>query len=341
MANIMINKTCNIRCPYCFASEFVNDKSMNMSLVAFEQAKNFILTSRNKDIRIAIMGGEPLIHPEFEQILVNLYKDTRVAPFCVFTNGILLENYLAALAHPKANMLINFNTSNDIGKAKFNSMIHGIHLALTKFYMRDKITLGINMYKPDFEFEEILNVLREYKFKKLRTSIVVPNTNDKKAVDALAYFKSMKPRVLEFFRELDKIGVVPNFDCNIMPTCILDERELEFLRTVEHKSNTGKLTCNSICGTVIDITPDLQAFRCFGMSDNTKVSIFDFENYEDICSYFYNKFDTFAYNIPTSKECLDCDKRKEMKCMGGCLAFKSKKIQEAYNIITKMTNWED
>ncbi len=31
MANIMINEDCNLRCPYCFANEFVNKKTNNVT----------------------------------------------------------------------------------------------------------------------------------------------------------------------------------------------------------------------------------------------------------------------------------------------------------------------
>ena len=35
MANIMLTDTCNLRCPYCFANEFVNKSANEISIENF------------------------------------------------------------------------------------------------------------------------------------------------------------------------------------------------------------------------------------------------------------------------------------------------------------------
>ena len=61
MANIMINEICNLRCPYCFADEFVNKNPKEMSMEDFDTALNFALSS-GYDERIGLIGGEPTLH---------------------------------------------------------------------------------------------------------------------------------------------------------------------------------------------------------------------------------------------------------------------------------------
>ena len=68
MSNIMINEVCNQRCSYCFASEFVNKKRNDMSFTNFKKAVKFINTARSSN-RIGIIGGEPLLHPEFDKFI--------------------------------------------------------------------------------------------------------------------------------------------------------------------------------------------------------------------------------------------------------------------------------
>ena len=42
MPNIMLTYRCNLKCPYCFANEFVNKKNTDISLENFEKALDFI-----------------------------------------------------------------------------------------------------------------------------------------------------------------------------------------------------------------------------------------------------------------------------------------------------------
>ena len=42
MANIFLTRKCNLKCPYCFADEFVNKKNEEVTLENFEKILNFI-----------------------------------------------------------------------------------------------------------------------------------------------------------------------------------------------------------------------------------------------------------------------------------------------------------
>lgn len=42
MANIMLTDVCNLRCPYCFANEFVNVDKNEISEQNFKKAVDFI-----------------------------------------------------------------------------------------------------------------------------------------------------------------------------------------------------------------------------------------------------------------------------------------------------------
>ena len=50
MANIMITKRCNLRCPYCFAEEFVGKSSDDITIDNFRTAIDFALTNPNEEI---------------------------------------------------------------------------------------------------------------------------------------------------------------------------------------------------------------------------------------------------------------------------------------------------
>ncbi|MGD1820066.1 MAG: radical SAM protein [Pleomorphochaeta sp.] len=329
MANIMLTKRCNLRCPYCFAEEFVGKSSDDITLQNLQKAIDFALT--NEDEEIGLIGGEPTVHPKFKEILELIINDERIQSCILFTNGILVDKFVKQLSHPKFRILINCNSPTDIGEKAFEKTKQNIDLLANEYYMKEKITLGINMYKSDFDYDYIFGLLNISDFSSLRTSVSIPNSKEIVKMTSLEYFKMMKPRVLEFYYKLLDNGVMPFYDCNAIPQCILTPLEYKTLETkiiqngFEDKNLLSDITS---CSPVIDILPDLHMIRCFALSEY-KVKCSDFNNISEARAYFSNYFDSLAYLINVNKECDECFNNKTMKCTAGCLAFKIEKMLKA------------
>lgn len=328
MANIMINEICNLRCPYCFADEFVNKNPKEMSMEDFDTALNFALSS-GYDERIGLIGGEPTLHSHFKEILIKLINDNRVKNVTIFTNGVKINEYLNEISHPKIHLLINCNSPENMGTKAYETMVANIKEMISNRYYKEKITLGINMYKPDFDYEYILELLKQFDLKSVRTSISVPNDLTYLA-NPLNYFNIMKPHVLEFFSKLKEANIIPFFDCNAMPVCIWseDERTRILQDFPEAKNKTNIFNAYVTCSPIIDILPDLTIIRCFGLSEHTKKKISNFKNIEEARNYYARTIDSFACNSCHSKECISCYERETRKCNGGCLCFKIEDIKK-------------
>lgn len=338
MANIMINEVCNLRCPYCFADEFVNKNPKEMSMDDFDTALNFALSS-GYDERIGLIGGEPTLHSHFKEILIKLINDNRVKNVTIFTNGVKINEYLNEICHPKIHLLINCNSPENMGIKAYKTMVTNIKEMISNRYYKEKITLGINMYKPDFDYEYILELLKQFNLKSVRTSISVPNDLTY-LTNPLNYFSIMKPHVLEFFDKLKEANIIPFFDCNAMPVCIWseDERNRILQDFPGAKCKTNIFNTYVSCSPIIDILPDLAIIRCFGLSEHTKKKISDFKNIEEARNYYARTIDSFACNTCHSKDCFSCYERKTGKCNGGCLCFKIndiRKINDFCNLIYK------
>lgn len=198
------------------------------------------------------------------------------------------------------------------------------------------------MYKENFDKDYIIDLLKKYDFKYLRTSISVPNTEGLKNTNSINHFLKMKESVLDFYYELLQNKIMPYYDCNQMPACIMSHFEKE--RLIQLIEETGledkNLLCNiTNCEPVIDILPDLKAIRCFALSEYNKVNISDFEDIFELRTYFENIFDTYGYNILASKECKNCHKAKCEKCSGGCYAFKIDKMVQAQELVTQLNTF--
>ena len=322
MANIVMTEVCNLRCPYCFANEFVNQNAEEISYINFVEAKEFILSDALG--HVGLIGGEPLLHSEFGKCLDSLITDKRVNKIVIYTNAVYVDKYLDMLCSEKVHLLVNCNPASDMGEANFNRMCNNLDEMIQNRYMKNRITLGINMYKDDFEYEYLLKLLSKYDYDHVRVSITVPNLMDDRNKSALENFRRIKPRMKEFFHQLLMRGILPKFDCNKIPPCLWDETDRnEFRRYFGNGiDKIVEQIMNVECSPVIDILPDLTAIRCFGMSEYSKLPISKFRNIQELRHYYRNLFDNFAFSTIHSKECAQCYDRQTMHCMGGCLAYK-------------------
>lgn len=328
MANIMITDACNLRCPYCFANEFVNRDHSEITVDAFEKAVNFIVDDGSEK-SLGIIGGEPTLHSKFDYLMRKILCDQRIRSVTVFTNGILLDRYWDVLTHPKVHLLINCNSPRDMGEHNYQRLCSNLKTLFCQKLRTDCVHLGINMYRPDFEYEYMLDLLTRFSLDSVRVSVSVPNINNNHNIDPHAYFNSMKPRVLEFFIRLLENNVVPNYDCNKIPLCLITQGELiQFSRFFDNPVVAPKIEESSIfspfvrCSPVIDILQDLSVVRCFGLSEYTRQKISDFSGIQELSAFYSREIDSYAYNTIYSTQCLDCYHRKVMKCTGGCLAYK-------------------
>lgn len=343
MANIMLTDSCNLHCPYCFANEFVNHSANEISIENLKKAMDFIATAR--DERLGLIGGEPTLHSKFKEILQMIIADDRFSNVILYTNGVKLDEFVSELTHPKFHILWNCNNPTDMGKAEFERMCDNLELYINKFYMKDKITLGINIYQENFEYQYLLKLLKKYDFNRVRMSIVVPNTAGKRSFDVKGYFRSVKPKFKDFVYTMLANDILPHYDCNKMPACLLTAEEIEAFKQMLDQKNKERArsklppiqlpyTDSAIyteevhCSPVIDIRQDLTAIRCFGLSDCTKVKITDFKCLADLRNYYLNEIDAYAYKLGISHGCMNCYRRITLKCTGGCLAFKIKDILE-------------
>ena len=320
MSNILINENCNQRCPYCFASEFVNVKKNNMSFENFKKAVDFILTGYegNKAGQIGIIGGEPLLHPEFDRFMEYLNNKEEVKKVTIFTNAVFLKKHLDYVLHDKVGILINVNSPKDVGQDNFDKTVEMIDLLINKYNRKRRLTIGLNIY-DNIDYSFFINLADKYNFDRVRVSIVVPAYGTEKK--GIEHFLNLKAKVLEVTKALLVRGIKFKFDCNLPVPCIWSKEEIDDLELMGLCSYTRELIPleQSVCQPVIDILPDLTAIRCFGLSDISKKNISEFKDIKELRDYYIDKIDSVISQKPINEKCKEC-KLFPLKCYGGCLA---------------------
>lgn len=326
MANLMLTKQCNLHCSYCFANEFVNKQSDIMSFDDFCYCLQF-LSSDPKE-RIGLIGGEPTLHPELKQMLVALI-DSPFSSVCLFTNGILLDRYFSELRNSKFQILVNLNAPEKVGYAQYDRIMDNLDQMIHYLYMKDQVGLGLNIYDSDMDFSYIIEALKRFKQKKLRLSVAVPNIEDGRHINPLTYFQSMKETVRKLLIQLLELDIAPNFDCNYIPSCLLEPEDLELFQKYNATMQRSNLMhVQPICSPVMDILPDLQVVRCFGMSDLYRVPLRNFENTETLRRHFLMEVDALAYHILPDPACGQCRQYASGKCSCGCYAYRLQELKK-------------
>lgn len=323
MAHITLTYRCNLRCPYCFANEFVNKESSDITIDAFKEAVDFITSSGKA--RIGLIGGEPLVHPLFDEFVNYLINRDDVSLISVFTNGIQMQNHIDILKNPKVDILVNCNSPEQIGEKAYAKIVEALDV-LVPIKEQDSVSLGFNLHYVNVDkYEYAFALLQRYNMDIARISLAIPDAKDINGQRSIDFFKQRKVFLMDVYRKLDSIGVIPNLDCNVPPQCVWNKEEVEWLKQYKAKFKgirTNIIGHCSTCEPVIDILPSLQSIRCFGLSDSTKVSIRNFRTIDELYDYYSNTFDMKLQRKPCFNNCKTCDEFYNNSCMGGCLIFK-------------------
>lgn len=122
MAKVVLTDKCNLKCPYCIASDYVNQHGPGfITKDAFLEIIKFIAKT---DSSIGFFGGEPTIHPQFLEF-VDLALGTTNKGITIFTNGTTLKDWYRVLLDNRVGLLVNVNSKKDTGVKFFEEFGEG------------------------------------------------------------------------------------------------------------------------------------------------------------------------------------------------------------------------
>ena len=303
--------------------------SGDITLENFDVALEFL--TRTGPVNIGLIGGEPTLHPHFDEIVRRAVACENVTMLTVYTNGLLIEKHADVLSLPKVTLLVNWNAPNELREGAFEQIKRGVDELVFNRDMRRRINLGLNLHGETMEYGYMLDLLERHGFDKVRISLTVPEFPEGCGQNAIERFRACKPFLLKMFADMDAIGVLPYYDCNRPPWCIWSDEEKQWLRDLAARHGADECTLvdtESFCRPVIDVLPDLRAVRCFGMSAFEKADIRDYANINDLVAHFMRRIDRPAYRIKAMPECENCHLRRTWLCCQGCMGYKMVEIEK-------------
>ena len=318
MPNIAITNYCNLKCPYCFADDMIQEEKEFITMDNFLTFLSFV--SRSGPQRIGIIGGEPTLHPQFGNILymLNQYCYDAQSTGVVFTNGIELEKWLNYIGDD-VTVLVNCNNPKNQTEKQYSKMIHTLEVAASKGMIEsDKVRCGCNIYL-DGDYSYFWNIVDKFHNPVVRCSIVSPGGCYKKQWSNQEskenYYRKLKPMLIDFVKEADKRNVKIGFDCNQIPICMLTDEEKILIERV------AEALYQPICAPVIDVDTSLKAFSCFGTYDSNGAEIKDFNNFEEVQRYLFLEYTSNKIKQNGKGMCEGCKQHELYQCQGGCLSF--------------------
>jgi radical SAM protein with 4Fe4S-binding SPASM domain len=287
-------------------------------------------------IRLNVIGGEPLIYPHLDYLLERLSQSRGISHMVFFTGGIVSSKAFDKLAtyRDKLALLFNLNEKRSYMNPKHHDqVIANIEYAISCGL---RCSIGYNIYRLDFNGEEIVGYCNKFGVEDLRFAVASPSYGSvPNMVVPPDQYPVLAERVFDFMKLCFENEIKTHLDCTL-PLCFFSERQLGEIAKMQPQiiSYMGK------CGMPVDINYDLSVFRCFSFSEYQKRHLTDFSSFEDIKTYYTDLIDSRLLHPSIRKECETC--RFSSKCNGGCLSnnhgflenrSKNEIMTEAYALI--------
>lgn len=283
---------------------------------------------------ISLLGGEPLIHPDAAGIIEYLVLD-RHFDVNVFTSGIIPDSKrdafirklqpLADLEDNRLRFVVNvneprFSTRNELEKT------YAFLSSLGKL-----CALSFNIYRKDYNMDFLTEYILKFGLRRnVRFGIANPIPRVGNSYLKPECFHDVKETLMEGLKRMHELKIYPTLDCGF-PMCMFTDEEIGLL----YKYTRNGLSFD--CGPTIDIGPDLDCWCCFPLSDVSKKSLKDFNDYNELYTYFDKLQEEYRYEMNgIYKECDTCENYDNKICFGGCLAHILNTYHEEGNIRKKI-----
>ncbi len=144
------SKACNLKCQYCYIKRDYYKNELDF--IDIEKIKTALLSAKNLNLNsIYLTGGEPLMHPEFNQILRMCLK---VSNTTVLSNGVMINDKKARFLR-KLDDESNFETIYRISLDSVNELENDKYRGRGSF--RKAIGAIFSLLK--YEFNPIISVV--------------------------------------------------------------------------------------------------------------------------------------------------------------------------------------
>jgi radical SAM protein with 4Fe4S-binding SPASM domain len=269
-----------------------------------------------KDSEFRLCGGEPSLHDNVIEICDWLLKNNR--KIFLMTNGLWPNEfweYISSLEYKyitRIRFLFNVLEKSLYKNGEFQQLNKSLSVVNSC-----NTTLGITIYKGDFDFKTLISLALKYNIRRIRWSIAAP-TVAKNHNDIEKQFNLMAERLCVFYNAIRDMNLIASNDCGYLPLCVFNDEQFSFINKISSRSIKTK--CE---GSPSDIDNNGASWRCYGLFSILKTNIQEFKNELELLKFFDRRV-KLLNNLFAYSECKTC-KFWQHSCGGGCYAIRIKK----------------
>lgn len=319
--SVVLTRNCNLRCTFCYVKDAGYCES---EMVSFENLKKIVDFCCDAKVKyIFFTGGEPLLYPHLNDILVYIKEKEHPITTAVATNGILLEDFhfckkirdsgldYIDVSMKGKNSLDWVDVTGCDGYIKQQKAIKNLSLLQMDFTCSMVVTLE-NVYSLcDSVKKALKNGAKQFSF-----TFIIDN---KKNTDTTAsYIEKHDPYELieAFISQIEQLNCITDewWIEYSFPLCVYTEKQLQLLKgrmatpCQVHKKNAVTFD------TQLNLLPcDMYFDKKIGKLGEDFIDVKDFIELKKKNPY-KNTIDDIS-KLP-SKKCVNCLHLE--KCFGGC-----------------------
>ncbi|MBZ0256282.1 GTP 3',8-cyclase MoaA [bacterium] len=166
---VSVTDRCNFRCIYCMPKKGAPLSPRN-EILTFDEIERVVrLFSQVGISKIRFTGGEPLVRKKLTELIASVRRNQSIETIGVTTNGVLLNQYAAALKEAGVDLLNVSLDSLDEKRFKFLSgsqnlkeVLAGIHAALKIGFKQVKLNVVIIKEVNEEELCAFIDYFNEY-----------------------------------------------------------------------------------------------------------------------------------------------------------------------------------
>ncbi len=327
--NLFLTNLCNRSCPFCYLNNWIVHDEGDAIYLSHEDLLAIIRwLKKSKLSMVKLAGGEPMLHPRVVEFAEEFVQNGIVVEG-VLTNGLGETGAYEELEEiTGTNWLVNVGDPETYSAADWELLNRNLEVLRWKnqdLSVRSsgfdtsslrRLCLSITFYKPDQDFDYIIELAKKYGCPVIRYDVSRPSSDMSNAYIDFDGLIEIKPTLMEFVRSCVREGIKPGVD-DALPFCVFTQEELKFLHLFSN--------FYSICIPHSDVFPDLTVAHCtsmHGILPSYKIS-------DKTAGQMFKEFLLGAnrYREHRLPRCQGCYNYQRALCQGYCLRYKADFIE--------------
>jgi len=314
---LCITNQCNRRCDFCFEGAFRDGPEQMMSVEDVERICRFARYGRAYGPGVAVMGGEPTLHPDLLRILAFLRQQNRSAKIQILTNLLCDEDILRPMTPLAIDCLVNVGGFPTYSSGEQERVLSNLSLLReNRIFSMVWLAVTITDGEQDFGFlYDLLEADRPKGIRGIRIGISAPGMGFANEFPR-EFSPSYGAKYLEVVERCHRIRPSLGFanECPVNMCMVPEDIVARLERVVKNLNNP--------CTGNFDILPDFSTHWCFafeGVPEMSVENIFRYQEMREVHAVLRSK----AVDMDRALD-VGCDSRgcSSLGCRGPCLAWR-------------------